>query len=71
MDIQNKRKNRNARLQVDYEFQNVKINDLTERFSVTMLITSLTGGKAFASEQKVRELKSRIAKLKAILDKKG
>ena len=67
----NKRKNRNARLQVDNEFQKVKINDLTKRFNVTMLTTSLRGGKTFAAEQKIRELKSRIAKLNAILDKKG
>ena len=67
----NKRKNRNARLQVDNEFQKVKINDLTKRFNVTMLTTSLRGGKTFAAEQKIRELKSRIAKLNAILNKKG
>ena len=67
----NKRKNRNARLQVDNEFQKVKINDLTKRFNVTMLTTSLRGGKTFAPEQKIRELKSRIAKLNAILNKKG
>ena len=67
----NKRKNRNARLQVDNEFQKVKINDLTKRFNVTMLTTSLRGGMTFAAEQKIRELKSRIAKLNAILDKKG
>ena len=34
-----------------------------------MFITSLKGGKAFAAEQKIRELKSRISKLRAISDK--
>ena len=34
-----------------------------------MFTTSISGGKAFAAEQKIRELKSRIAKLKAISDK--
>ena len=34
-----------------------------------MFITSLRGGKAFAAEQKIRELKSRVSKLKAIPDK--
>ena len=34
-----------------------------------MFTTSISGGKAFAAEQKIRERKSRIAKLKAISDK--
>ena len=34
-----------------------------------MFTTSIRGGKTFALEQKVRELKGRIAKLKAIFDK--
>ena len=35
-----------------------------------MFTMSLRGGKTFAAEQKIRELKSRISKLKAIPDKK-
>ena len=66
IDVQNKRKNKNTRLQVDNEFQQVKIKDLTDKFNVTMFTTSLRGGKAFAAEQKIRELKSRTSKLKAI-----
>ena len=34
-----------------------------------MFTTSLRGVKAFVSEQKIRELKSRISKVKAISDK--
>ena len=34
-----------------------------------MFTTSIRDGKTFALEQKIRELKSRIAKLKAIFDK--
>ena len=34
-----------------------------------MFTTSISGGKAFAAELKIRERKSRIAKLKAISDK--
>ena len=34
-----------------------------------MFTTSLRGGKAFAAEQKISELKSRISKLRAISDK--
>ena len=57
------------RLQVDNEFQQVKIKDFGDKYHVTMFMTSNRDGKAFAAEQKIRELKSRIAKLKAISDK--
>ena len=66
IDVQNERKNKNTRLQVDNEFQQVKIKDLNDKFNVTMFTTSLRGGKAFAAEQKIKELKSRTSKLKAI-----
>ena len=51
------------RLQVDQEFQQVKIKDLNDLNNVEMFSTFLRGGKAFAAEQKIRELKARIAKL--------
>ena len=51
------------------EFQQVKISYLNHKFNVTILTTSLKGGKAFAAEQKIGELKSRISKLRAISDK--
>ena len=51
------------RLQVDQEFQQVKIKDLNDLNNVEMFSTFLRGGKAFAAEQKIRELKTRIAKL--------
>ena len=66
IDVQNKRKNRHTRLQVDNEFQQVKIKDLNDKFNVTIFAASLRWGKAFAAEQKIRELKSRISKLRAI-----
>ena len=50
-------------MQVDQEFQQVKIQDLNDLNNVKMFSTSLRGGKAFAAEQKIRELKTRIAKL--------
>ena len=68
IDVKNKRKNRHTRLQVGNEFQQVKVKDLNDKFNVTMFTTSLSGGKAFAAEQKIRELKSRISKLRAISD---
>ena len=44
------------------------MKDLNDKFNVTMFTKSLSGGKAFAAEQKIREPKSRISKLKAISD---
>ena len=52
------------KLQVDQEFQQLKIKDLNRQNNVKMFSTSLRGGKAFAAEQKIRELKTRISKLK-------
>ena len=46
------------------------MKDLNDKFNVTMFTTSLRGGNAFAAEQKIRELNSRISKLRAISDKK-
>ena len=51
------------KLQVDQEFQQVTIKDLNKQNNVEMFSTSLRGGKAFAVEQKIRELKTRISKL--------
>ena len=52
------------RLQVDNKFQQVKIHDLNNQNNVEMFTTSIRGGKAFAAEQKIRELKTRVAQLK-------
>ena len=49
-DVQNKRKNKNMRLQVDNEFQQVKVQYLNDKFNVTMFTTSVRGGKVFAAE---------------------
>ena len=62
-DVRSKVKGKKMRLQVDQEFQQVGIKDLNDLNNVHMFSTSLRGGKAFAAEQKIRELKSRIAKL--------
>ena len=64
-DIKNKKKGKRMRLQVDNEFQQVKIKDLNDPNNVDMFTTALRGGKAFPAEQKIRELKTRIAKLNA------
>ena len=54
------------RLQVDNEFQQAKIKDLNDKYSVEMFTTTVRGEKAFAAEQNIRELKSRITKLSAL-----
>ena len=61
--VRSKRKCQKMKLQVDQEFQLVKIKDLNDLNNVEMFSTSPKGGKAFAAEQKIRELKTRIAKL--------
>ena len=53
------------RLQVDSEFQQVKIKDLHDQNNIKIFTTSVRGGKAFVAEQKIRELKTRILKLNA------
>ena len=63
-DVKSKRKgSKTMKLQVDQEFQQVKIKDLNDSNNVKMFSSSLRGGEAFAAEQKIRELKTRIAKL--------
>ena len=54
------------RLQVDNEFQEVKIKDLNDEKNVEMFTSSVKGVKAFAAEQKIPELKSSIARLNAL-----
>ena len=64
-DIRVKRKGERMRRQVDNEFQQVKIKDLNDENNVDMFTTAVRGGKAFAAEQKIRELKTRISKINA------
>ena len=52
-------------LEVDSEFQQLKIKDLSKMNNVEIFTTSVPGVKSFAAEQKIRELKTRISKLKA------
>ena len=62
-DVKSKRKVKKMRLQVDQEFQKVRVKDLNDLNNAHMFSTSLRGGKTFAAEQKIRELKTRISKL--------
>ena len=56
------------RMQTDNEFQQVKMKDLNSNYNVAMSMTNVRGKKAFAAEQRIRELKRRILKLKTISD---
>ena len=62
-DVRRKRKGKKMKLQVDQEFQQVTIKDLNDLNNAEIFSASIRGGKAFAAEQKIRELKTRIAKL--------
>ena len=53
------------RLQVDNEFQQVKLKDLNNENNGEMFTMAARGGKGFAAEQTIRELKTRILKLSA------
>ena len=64
-DISTKRKkNETMRLQADQEFQQNEIKKINLKYNVEMFSSRLRGGKAFAAEQKIRELKKVIFKTK-------
>ena len=63
-EVVDKRKNKKMRLQT--EFKQKKIFDLNKKYNVEMFSTAVRGGKTFAAEQKLRELKKRISKLLAL-----
>ena len=50
------------RLQIVQEFKQRKIEKLNKKLDVEMYSTHLRGGKAFAAEQKIRELKKTFIK---------
>ena len=58
-------KGKRMRFQADNEFQQVKIKDLIDQNNVEMFKTVVCVGKAFATEQKIKELKTRTSKLNA------
>ena len=64
-DIQKKRSyNEKMRLQTDQEFQQNEIKKINQKYNVEMFSSHIRGGKAFAAEQKIRELKKVIFKTK-------
>ena len=64
-EVKGKRKGKRMRLQVDNEFQQVRIKDMNDEKNVEMFTSSVRGGKAFATGQKIREFQTTIAKLNA------
>ena len=50
------RKGQKTRLQTDQKFKQKKIFDLNKKINVDIFSTAVRGGKAFALEQKLREL---------------
>ena len=57
-DIEEKRpKNKKMRLKTDLEFQQNKIKRLNSKYNVEIFSSKTRGGKAFAAEQKIRDLK--------------
>ena len=64
-EIDDKRiKNEIMRLQVDLEFHQNKIKELNKKYNVEMFSTKIRGGKAFAAEQKIREFKKILFRIK-------
>ena len=62
-EVVSKCKNKKMRLQSDLEFKQKKIFALNKKYNVDIFSTVVRGGKAFAAEQKLRELKKRLSRL--------
>ena len=58
-------KNEKMRLETDQEFQQNEIKKINLKYNVEMFSSRIRGGKAFAAEQKIRELKKVIFKTKS------
>ena len=56
-EIKSERRNKRMRLQVNNEFQHVKIKDLSDENNVEMFTSSVRGEKAFATREKHRNSK--------------
>ena len=62
-EVKEKRKGKNMKLQVDQEFQQLRIKGLNKEHNVKIFSTSLRDRKAFVAEQNIRELQKRVALL--------
>ena len=57
-------KNETMRLQVDLEFQQNQIKKINQKYNVEMFSSKTRGGKAFAAEQKIRDFKKILFRIK-------
>ena len=64
-DIKSKRMGKMG-LQMDLEFNQNHIKKLNNNFNVEMFQTKVRGGKAFAAEQKIRELKKKLLEVNGV-----
>ena len=67
-EVSHKRKEK-MQLQTDLEFQQNEIKKLNKKYNVEMFTTRVRGGKAFAAEQKLREFKKLLVKVKVLYKK--
>ena len=70
-EVNDKRKGKRMKLQTDLEFQQNEIKKLNKKYNVEMFSTKVRGGKAFTAEQKIKELKKKLLKLKDLFKKDG
>ena len=68
-EVEENRKGQKTRLQTDQEFRQKKIFELNKKCNTDMFSTLVNRGKAFAAKQKLKELKKRIFRLKALAKK--
>ena len=62
-DDENERKGQKMKIQTDQEFKQRKLFDLNKKYNIGLFSTAVRGGKTFAAEQKLKELKKRILEL--------
>ena len=67
-EVSQKRKEK-MHLQTDLEFQQNEIKNLNKKYNVEMFSTRVRGRKAFAAEQKIKEFKKLLLKVKALYKK--
>ena len=65
------KRNGKMSLQTDLEFKQNAIKKLNNEFDVEMFHSKVRGGKAFAAEQKIRELKKILLKSKRFVKSRG
>ena len=65
-EVENIRKGQKTWLQTDLEFKQKKMFDLNKKYNVEKFSTVVRVGKVFAAEQKIREQKKRIFRLKSL-----